>query len=116
MNDVLIVVGGLVAVSALAANRLSTTVVTGPMVFTAAGLLIGPEGFDLIEVSIDSDSVEALLTVTLAVVLFVDATRVDVTALRRDWIGPARLLGISFPVTVALAFGTGYLLFDGVAE
>jgi NhaP-type Na+/H+ or K+/H+ antiporter len=114
MNDVLIVIGGVVAIYMLVAPRLSVTMVTGPIVFTAVGLLIGPKGFDLIDLSLDNGSVEALLTTTLAVVLFIDAAQVDVSALRRGWSAPARLLAVSFPVMLLLGFGAGYLIFDGM--
>ena len=46
MNETLIVIGSVVALYALAARRLSTTVITGPIVFTAVGVAIGPEGLD----------------------------------------------------------------------
>lgn len=114
MNAALIVVGGVVVLYSLAAKRLSTTPVTGPMLFTAVGVLIGPKVLDLVDLSLSNDNVEVLLNTTLAVVLFVDATHIDLTALSRDWSGPARLLLISFPVMLMLGFVAGWALFPSI--
>ncbi len=85
MNAALIVIGTVVAVYSLAAKRLSTTLVTGPMVFTAVGVMIGPKALDLVDLTLSNDDVELLLNTTLAVVLFVDATHIKLTAARRGW-------------------------------
>lgn len=111
MNAALVVIGALLIGYSLIAARLESSVVTGPMLFTAAGFLIGPRALDLIDLSLDDAGLETLLTVTLALVLFVDASRIDVRALRRDWSAPARLLGISFPVMLVLGFAVGVVVF-----
>jgi NhaP-type Na+/H+ or K+/H+ antiporter len=48
---------------------------------------------------------------TLAMLLFSDASRVNVTVLRRDIRVPARLLGIGLPLTVLLGAVAAALLF-----
>jgi NhaP-type Na+/H+ or K+/H+ antiporter len=52
--------------------------------------------------------------VTLGVLLFSDASRIDTRALRREFMLPARLLGIGLPLTVALGTGVLMVLLDGV--
>ena len=47
---------------------------------------------------------QTLAEATLAVVLFADASRVDLRALRRDAAVPARLLGIGLPLTIVAGF------------
>ena len=111
MHAALIVIGTVVVFYSLAAKRLSTTLVTGPMVFTAVGVMIGPKALDLVELTLSNDDVEFLLNTTLAVVLFVDATHINLTAVRRCWSGPARLLFVSFPAMLVLGYAIGWAFF-----
>jgi sodium/hydrogen antiporter len=68
--------------------------------FTAGGLVIGREGFDWVELSPRADSLQLLAEATLALVLFSDASRIDLRALRDGYAVPARLLGIGLPLTI----------------
>jgi NhaP-type Na+/H+ or K+/H+ antiporter len=89
---------GVAAVS----RRLSGTPVTPAIVFVAFGLLVGPKVLDGIDVSSSSEVVRTLAEATLALVLFADASRIDLGALRRTVDVPVRLLGIGLPLTIAL--------------
>lgn len=93
---------GFVVVFSLFSHRIEPWPVSGPMVFVAFGLVIGPEALDIAHIELESESVVVLAEVTLAVLLFSDAARLDVPALRRDPGIPARLLAIGLPLTVAL--------------
>ena len=70
------------------------------MVFVAVGLLVGPEALGLVELSSHGEPVKLLAEATLTVVLFADASRIDLRALRREIAIPARLLGIGLPLTL----------------
>jgi NhaP-type Na+/H+ or K+/H+ antiporter len=89
---------GVAAVS----RRLAGTPITPAMLFVAFGLLVGPEVLDGIDLSSSSATVRALAEATLALVLFSDASRIDLGALRRTVGLPVRLLGIGLPLTIAL--------------
>ena len=89
---------GVAAVS----RRLAGTPITPAILFVAFGLLVGPEVLDGIDLSSSSATVRALAEVTLALVLFSDASRIDLGALRRTVGLPLRLLGIGLPLTIAL--------------
>src|SRR4051812_43793694 len=89
---------GVAAVS----RRLSGTPVTPAIVFVAFGLLVGPKVLDAIDVSSSSEVVRTLAETTLALVLFCDASRIDLGALRRTVDVPVRLLGIGLPLTILL--------------
>jgi NhaP-type Na+/H+ or K+/H+ antiporter len=115
MSHTLIIVGVVVLLYAVAAERVARSVVTGPMIFTAIGLAIGPKGLDLVDISFADPSVESLLNTTLAVVLFVDATHIDVRMLRRNASTPARLLLIGFPAMLVVGFVVGIGIFPGVS-
>jgi NhaP-type Na+/H+ or K+/H+ antiporter len=71
--------------------------VTSAIAFTAAGLVAG-EWLGLIEA--DGGQIKLLAEITLALVLFSDASRISVGALRREAAIPLRLLGIGLPLTI----------------
>ena len=102
---------------ALVQRRLSSTVVTGPMVFVALGLLVGSEGFGLIEIGSGSASrvVNVVLEGTLALLLYTDAAALHPSSWRKDVSLPARLLGIGLPLTIATGWLIAVLLFDGLS-
>jgi NhaP-type Na+/H+ or K+/H+ antiporter len=68
--------------------------------FTGAGLVVGTEGLGWIEVAPSAGSLRLLAETTLAFVLFSDASRIDLHALRDGYAVPARLLGIGLPLTI----------------
>jgi NhaP-type Na+/H+ or K+/H+ antiporter len=107
--DVALVAGFVFAYS-LFSRRLADTVVTGPMVFVAAGILIGPEVLDLVDLDVEAELVQILAEVTLALVLFSDATRIQL-GLRHEVALPARLLGVGLPLTIGLGTVAALLLF-----
>jgi len=93
------------------AGRVERTWVSGPIVFTIFGLLIGPVGLDLMSFKADGETIRTLAELTLALVLFTDAAGADMGVLRRTEALPARLLLIGLPLTILLGFGVGVLLF-----
>ena len=96
-------------------RRIEGTTVTAPMVFTAAGLVVGVDALGLIDPEATGLEVEVLAEATLAVVLFSDASRIDLTALRRTLHIPARLLGIGLPLTILAGFGVALLVLPDLA-
>jgi sodium/hydrogen antiporter len=96
-------------------RRLSGTPVTPAMVFVAVGLLVGPAVLDGIDLESSSASVRTLAEATLALVLFCDASRIDLRMLRREFGVPVRLLGIGLPLTIALGALAAAVIFDQLA-
>jgi NhaP-type Na+/H+ or K+/H+ antiporter len=97
----LVVIAAAFLLFAVLSRRLDGTPVTAAMIFVGAGFLLGSEGLDWLHVSLDQEGVRVLAEATLAVVLFTDASRIDLPALRRDYGVPARLLGVGLPLTIA---------------
>jgi NhaP-type Na+/H+ or K+/H+ antiporter len=97
---------------AAVSRRLEGTSITAPMVFTGAGLLLGNKAFDLVDPN--PATVRQLAEATLAVVLFSDAARIDLKALRGEIKVPARLLGIGLPLMIVAGFLTALLLFGSL--
>jgi NhaP-type Na+/H+ or K+/H+ antiporter len=91
-----------VLVVAGASRLLTGTPVTPTIVFVLVGVLVGPEGVDGVTASPTSGPVRTLAEATLTVVLFSDASRIKLGALRREFAVPLRLLGIGLPLTIAL--------------
>jgi sodium/hydrogen antiporter len=98
---------GVAAVS----RRLSGTPVTPAMLFVAVGVLVGPEVLDGIDLESTSSTVRALAEATLALVLFCDASRIDLRQLRREVGVPLRLLGFGLPLTIALGAVAATVIF-----
>ena len=96
----LVVIAAILLVYAALSRRLEGTSVTGAMVFVAAGFLTGAELLDWLHLGINETAVSALAEATLVVILFTDASRIDLTALRKDFSLPVRLLGIGLPLTI----------------
>ena len=99
---------GVAAVS----GRLSRTPVTATMLFVAVGLLVGPEVLGEVDLESSSGTVRALAEATLALVLFCDASRIELGLLRREAGVPVRLLGIGLPLTIALGALAAAVIFD----
>jgi len=105
------IVAALVLGYAVLSRRLEQTVLTAPILFVGAGLLVGNEGLGWLDLHIQSTAVRVLAEATLTLVLFADASRIDIGALRRELALPARLLGIGLPLTIVLgALAAGAVL------
>jgi sodium/hydrogen antiporter len=90
-------------------------VVPPAIAFTAAGLVVGTEGLGWVELSPDAGSLRLLAEATLALVLFSDAARIDLRALRDGYAVPARLLGIGLPLTIAAGTLTALVVLPQLA-
>ncbi len=112
--DVLMIVSAGVLLFALFSKLGSTGSVTGPMVFTAFGLVVGAAGFGLIDVALDDIGLEFLAGSTLALALFTDAARIDVRRLDAEHDLPLRLLCIGMPLTMILGALVAWALFPGL--
>jgi sodium/hydrogen antiporter len=78
--------------------------ITAPMVFTGIGILVSPLALDLMKVNVSASIVKLIAEVTLVIILFVDASTVNLQALRRHGGIPIRLLGVGLPLTMVLGF------------
>jgi sodium/hydrogen antiporter len=80
------------------------------MVFVAAGIVAGPDVLDLVELDATHGTAFHIAELTLALVLFSDAARIDVRSLRGDADLPGRLLAIGMPLTILLGMAAGAVL------
>ena len=91
---------------------LERTPINGAVVFAAFGLAVGPFGLNLLKMDIDAEGLRTLAELTLAFVLFADASNADLGVLKKTFRIPQRMLVIGLPLTILLGFGAGVFLFD----
>jgi NhaP-type Na+/H+ or K+/H+ antiporter len=99
----------------LVSGGLEKTPFNGAVVFTAFGLGLGPLGLGFLTLEVDVELLSTLAELTLALVLFTDASNANLRELKHSFKIPQKLLLIGLPLTILLGFVTGYLLFDGLA-
>ena len=95
-------------------RRLQLMSVSSAMFFTTAGLLAGP-ALGLLDLKLESEQVKLLAEITLTLVLFADASRISLRALRHEYAVPLRLLGIGLPLTIAAGTIVGALVIPGIS-
>jgi NhaP-type Na+/H+ or K+/H+ antiporter len=78
--------------------------ITAPMVFAGIGILAGPLVLDLFQVKATATTVRLIAEIALVLILFVDASTVNLQTLRGHRGIPFRLLGVGLPLTMVLGF------------
>lgn len=96
----------------LVSKRIQATIISPPMVFVVFGLVMGPSVLGLIELSPGSPIFNLVAELTLIVVIFTDASRIDLRLLLREHDIPLRLLTIGLPLTIAAGAMAAAAMFD----
>ena len=99
---------------ATVSRRLERLNVSGAMFFTTAGLLVGPV-LGLLDLEVHGEQVKLLAEITLTLVLFADASRISLRALRHESAVPLRLLGIGLPLTIVAGALIGATVVPGIS-
>ncbi len=118
----LALIGAVIVIAALLSGWVDRTGVPQVVLFLAMGALIGPIGFGLLDVSVDSSILRVVATLSLVLVLFTDAVSLDPREVRQHRLlaglvlGPGTilfaaplaalahyLLGLSWPLAAILA-------------
>jgi sodium/hydrogen antiporter len=95
----------------LVASRLDRVSVSAPLVFVVAGVVVGPGVSDALPSALSGETGKLLAELTLAMLLFADASTVRLRDVRGDARLPARLLLIGLPLTIVLGTVAAKLLF-----
>ena len=96
---------------AVLAERLAARNLTGPLVFLVAGLLLANPSWGIVSVDVESSTVHHLAEITLALLLFADASAVPLTAARHDLTLTTRLLAIGLPLSILAGTALAVVLF-----
>jgi len=110
----LAIVAGVGLVYALVSGRLGRTIVTSAMVFLTAGIVLGGGVLGWFTVGPSGATLRLIAESTLALVLFTDASRIDLRTLRRELAVPVRLLGIGLPLTIVAGVAAALLTLPGM--
>jgi NhaP-type Na+/H+ or K+/H+ antiporter len=102
LNAAIAVISGCVVLWALISARLERWDITAPIAFVLLGLAVANGPLSLVHLRLRSADILVLAEITLALVLFSDASRVNAKTLRAHAELPARLLAIGLPLTVVV--------------
>ena len=80
------------------AGRVERSLFSGPIVFTGVGFILGPDGLGVLRIEISGEGLRLLAEMTLAMVLFTDASNADFAVVRRNLGLPERLLLIGLQI------------------
>ena len=98
-------------VTALASGIVERSPLSFPLIFLGLGFLLGGKGFDALDVAPHSPFLEVVATLTLALVLLLDAVKLQVSELGKRWLVPALILGPGTALIIvvgALPFGLDF--------
>ena len=113
MTSALATIAALLIAYATVSRRLQLVNVSGAMFFTTAGVLAGPV-LGLLDLHVEGELVKRLAEITLTLVLFGDAARISLRALRHEFAVPLRLLGIGLPLTILAGAAAGAVIVPGI--
>jgi NhaP-type Na+/H+ or K+/H+ antiporter len=99
----------------LISHRIEGSMVTAPMIFVAIGLLVSPEGLDILSLGANNELILAFAELALVLILFSDAARINFKSLKENRNFPSRLLLIGLPLTIFLGAVTAILCFTNLA-
>ena len=84
----------------LVSRKSSHAMITAPMVFVAIGLIAGFSNIDFLHGGIQAPFIKIVAEITLALILFIDASTIDTKTLLKEKGIPFRLLFIGLPLTM----------------
>lgn len=106
----IIYVGAALLAYGLVSKRLASSPISGPLFFATLGL-IGYAAGALSPIDLIDSPVTLVLELTLALLLFTDASKVQIRSWEADMDLPTRLLTIGMPLTIVLGTVVAYLIF-----
>jgi len=76
-------------------------VITAPLLFVIFGFVIGTGGLGLANVDVEHSAIHVIAELTLILILFTDAARIDIKRVRQDHNLPIRMLVLGLPLVIA---------------
>ena len=110
--SIAVITGGLIVYSVVS-GKLQGSIITPPLVFIVFGFLIGGHSLGIAHVDPGHTAIHLIAELTLILVLFTDAARIDLSRLRRDHNLPTRMLVIGLPLVILGGAVIAKLLFPG---
>jgi len=100
-----------VLIAAAISRRIQGTIITLPMVYTVMGLILSGRVLGVIRLDLDNEFIQIIAEVTLILVLFTDASHIDVRRLIRQYSLPTLLLALGLPLMMILGTIVAAMLF-----
>lgn len=120
MPDILLIFGIIavvLSVTALLSGVVERSPLSFPLIFLGLGFVLSERGFGVIEIGPHDPLLQIVATLTLSLVLFLDAVKLSFAEVGRRWMVPALVLGPGTvliitlgAVPLALLLGFGWLL------
>jgi NhaP-type Na+/H+ or K+/H+ antiporter len=99
---------------AVLAQRIEAFNLSGPLFLTLAGFVLGNPSWGIVTVHVENSTVHLLAEVTLALLLFADASSVPMAAARHELPLIGRLLGIGLPLSIIAGTAIAVLMFPSL--
>jgi NhaP-type Na+/H+ or K+/H+ antiporter len=99
----------------LVSGKLNNSIITVPLIFILFGWIAGPGGIAIIDVSPEHGVIDVIFEVTLVVILFSDASRIDLKLLITHHNLPQRLLVAGMPLTIIFGALAASLIFGALS-
>ncbi len=100
------IVAIVLCVTPLASGFVERSPLSFPLIFLGLGFLLGERGFDLLQMGPHDQLLEIVATLTLALVLFLDAVKLQIDELGKRWLVPVLILGPGTGIIIALGATT----------
>lgn len=107
----LLIICAITFLFAMIANRISKTILTAPMIFLGLGYALSFTGWLPAETA--EHSLHLVAEITLIILLFLDASQIDLKALRENHIWPERMLLFGLPLAILLGTLAAWLFLPG---
>ena len=111
MYEIIFVLALIAFVYGVIAKKVESTVISGPTIFVFLGLLLSPLALSVLDVAPNGELLSGFAEITLALVLFTDASSANLKVIKKSVGLPERLLLIGLPLTILLGIGTAHILF-----
>src|SRR5262245_1805912 len=102
--------------SALVSGLVERAPLSFPMIFLGLGLVLGGGGLGVVAIDAHTPILEVVATVSLSLVLFLDAVNLQVDELGSDWRLPMLSLGPGTLLSIAAVAAAAYLLMGTTAD
>lgn len=99
----------------LVSHRIEGSIITAPMIFVGIGLLVSPDGLDILPVNVNNGLLLIFAEIALVFILFSDAARINFATLKGNHSYPTRLLAIGLPLTIFAGAVTAMIFFTDIA-
>ena len=111
----LAILAGFAFIYSAIAGRIERSMVSGPIVFLLFGLICGPMGLGILNIESSDMEMRAIVDITLALILFIDASNADLKILKSHVKIPWRMLIVGMPGVILLGVVAGWYLFPDLA-